>query len=89
MFKFIKNWFTKDKQKALVPSQKTSRLRLMERLRKKQKSSYLAECEIIYKGEPLSRVTLHTMAHSAVKAEDDINNNIELKVSRVFKQKNK
>jgi len=81
------NFWKKKKESKVLPLQKTSKLSIWDRLRKKQKSNYLAECEICYKGTPLSRVTLRSVAFTSELAQKDINANIEIRVSKIYKEK--
>lgn len=56
-------------------------------IRKVPKGSYITECVIYFKDEPVRRVKFSIPAYSRKHAEEQIKNELKIQVARTFKSK--
>lgn len=80
------DFWKKNKQSTILPQQKTKRI---SKIGKPAPREYLVQCEILYKGTPLSTVSLKIKAPSSAVAEKLVKEHVELKPSKINQIKNK
>lgn len=83
---FFNFWKKKKQSTILLPAQKTKRI---NKIGQPAPREYLVQCEIVYKGTPLSTVSLKIKAPTAAIAQKLVKEHVELKPSQINQIKNK
>jgi hypothetical protein len=79
--------FNRKKRPNQVSSGKKNRLGF--RLQKKVRHEYIVDCDIIFKGKPISRIDFKTIGYSGLQVRQDFNKDISFKVVKVNRVKSK